>query len=520
MSEELLINVSEFETRVALLSAGAAQEIHLARADGYSLTGNIYLGRVERIIPGMQAAFVSCGFERPGFLHVRDIEGPRLMQGEEADQPPDIRDVLHEGQQLMVQIAKDPIAGKGARLTTQLAIASRYMVLTPFNDHIGISQRIDEEDERERLRCLVEEVREAQGIGMGFIVRTAAEGVARDPIDMDARVLARMWDKLLAKKRQTQCPGIVYEELPLHIRVIRDMVTSDVEHIHIDHRHTYDRVREFVSEFLPEFSERVALYDDARPLFERFGVDDELKNSLARKVPLKSGGHLVIEQTEAMITIDVNTGGYLGGHSLEETVYRTNLEAAQTVPRQLRLRNLGGIIVIDFIDMEDAEHQRQVLRALEKSCDADPAKIRMEGFSSLGLVQMSRKRTRESLAQQVCEPCQHCEGMGVVKKAATTSIEVLRAIMQHAGVRFANAAPPDTENIDGIADIGSIDPLEGEYLIRASQNVVDRLLDEDADQLAGLARLIGHGVRMQVEPNYGAGEFDISLVEAHGATVV
>ena len=494
MAEELLINVSEFETRVALLSAGSVQEIHLARLGGYSLTGNIYIGRVERVIPGMQSAFVSCGLDRPGFLHVRDIEGPRLAPGEEPEKIPDIRDLLHEGQRLMVQIAKDPIAGKGARLTTQLAIASRYLVMMPFNDHIGISQRLDDEVERDRLRCLVEDVRETQGVGVGFIVRTAAEGVDRKSIDMDVGVLARMWDKLIENKRNVGCPGLVYEELPLHIRVVRDMVTPNVERIHIDHRATYERVRVFVDEFLPEFTERLALYDDNRPMFERYGIDDELNRSLARKVPLKSGGHLVIEQTEAMITVDVNTGGFLGVHSLEETVYRTNLEAAQVVPRQLRLRNLGGIIVIDFIDMDDEEHQRQVLRVLEKACAADPAKIRIEGFSSLGLVQMSRKRTRKSLIQLVCEPCQHCEGMGMVKTAQTTSIEVFRAIMQDAGNR-----------LDG-------PEVNVEYLIRAPESVVDRLLDEDAPQLAGLTRLIGREVRIQVEPSYGPGQFDISVV--------
>jgi len=494
MSDELLINVTEFETRVALLSAGSAQEIHLARAEGYSLTGNIYLGRVERVIPGMQAAFVSYGLERPGFLHVRDIEGPRPTEGEAVAQSPDIRDLLHEGQQLMVQVAKDPIAGKGARLTTQLAIASRYMVLMPFSDHIGISQRIDDEAERDRLKDLVEDVRRSESVGMGFIVRTAAEGADREPIAADVRVLARIWDRIMERKRAVQCPALVYQELPLHIRVIRDMVTPQVEVIRIDHQATYERVREFVCEFLPEFSERLVRYDDVRPLFERYGIDEELNRSLARKVPLKSGGYLVIEQTEAMISIDVNTGGYLGSNSLEETVFRTNLEAAQTIPRQLRLRNLGGIIVIDFIDMEEEEHQRQVLRALEKACEGDPAKIRIEGFSSLGLVQMSRKRTRESLVQQICEPCRHCEGMGVVKTAQTTSIEVFRAIMQDAEIRCRQP------------DVG------GEYLIRAAESVVERLLDEDAAQLAGLARMVGRGVRMQVEPSYGPGHFDISLV--------
>ena len=317
MAEEILIAVSEFETRVALLSSGAVQEIHLARSDGYSLTGNVYLGRVDRIIPGMQAAFVDVGLERPGFLHVRDIEGPRLIKGDDQSpqdpaQAPDIRDVLHEGQTLMVQIAKDPISGKGARLTTQLAIASRYMVLMPFNDHIGISQRIDEPEERERLIALIDGVRADQGIGMGFIARTAAEGAQHDAVDLDIRVLTRIWDKLLEKKRDRGCPALVYEELPLHIRMVRDLVGVNSERILIDHQATYERVHAFVEEFIPEFSERLELYREPRALFQRYGVDSEVERALAKRVDLKSGGHLVIEQTEAMITIDVNTGGYLG----------------------------------------------------------------------------------------------------------------------------------------------------------------------------------------------------------------
>ena len=497
MSEELLINVSAFETRVALLAGGHVQELHLARDDGYSRTGNIYLGKVVRVVPGMQAAFVDCGLDRPGFLHVRDIEGPRLMLGEEADDPlPDIRDLLREGQELMVQVAKDPIANKGARLTTKLAIASRYVVLMPFNDHIGISQRIDDAAERERLKDLVAEIRAAAGVGLGFIVRTAADGIGREPIAADVRVLAQIWEKILAKKPTTGCPSMVYQELPIHIRMVRDMVGPALACIQIDHRPTFDRVCEFVREFLPQYVERLSYYDDASlGLFASHRLEDELDRSLARKVALKSGGHLVIEQTEAMITVDVNTGSYLGSNSLEETVFRTNLEAARAVPRQLRLRNLGGIIVIDFIDMEQEEHQRQVLQALEKACEGDPAKIRMEGFSSLGLVQMSRKRTRESLTQQVCEPCQHCAGVGVVKTAQTTGIEVFRAIMDD-------------------ARIGCDATAGNEYLIRANESVVDRLLDEDADHLAGLSERVGRRIRIQVEPSYGAGQFDVVLVDA------
>ncbi|MEZ5558759.1 MAG: Rne/Rng family ribonuclease [Pseudomonadales bacterium] len=497
MADELLINVNSFETRVALLSGGALQEVHLARADGYSLTGNIYLGKVERIVPGMQAAFVNVGLARPGFLHLRDIEGPRLMLADEAEERHDIRDLLREGQEIMVQVAKDPISGKGARLTTQLAIASRYMVLMPFTDHIGISQRIEEETERERLRSVIDACRTAQGVGMGFIARTAAEGVGEALIDTDVRVLARIWDRIRAKKVGAAAPALLYEEIPLHIRVVRDLAGAGVSAIVIDERGTFERVRTFVDEFLPEFSERLQFYQDGRPLFDRFGVDDELARALARRVPLRSGGHLVIEQTEAMITIDVNTGGYLGSSNLEDTVFRTNLEAAQVIPRQLRLRNLGGIIVIDFIDMEDEEHQRQVLRALEKAFESDPARIRLEGFSSLGLVQVSRKRTRESLTQQICEVCAQCAGHGVVKTAETTAIEAFRAILEDARARCEN---PGSNS-------------DGEYLIRATESVVDRLLDQDAEQLAALSQQIGREIRIQVEPSYGPGQFDIVLVQ-------
>lgn len=500
MAEELLINVSDFETRVALVVGGTVQELHLARAGGYSLTGNIYLGRVDRIVPGMQAAFVDVGLERPGFLHVRDIEGPRLMLGEGPERRVDIRDLLHEGQQIMVQVAKDPISGKGARLTTQLAVASRYLVIMPFNDHIGISQRIEEEDERERLRGLIEAGRAGHGVGMGFIARTAADGVSADAIESQIRVLTRIWDKILDKRREVAGTGLVYEEIPLHIRVVRDLASAELQSIHIDHRDTYERVLAFVRDFLPEFVDRVHHYQEPRPLFERYGAESEIGRALAKRVDLRCGGYLIVEQTEAMITIDVNTGGFLGANgNLEDTVFRTNLEAAQVIPRQLRLRNLGGIIVIDFIDMVDEEHRRQVLRALEKACEADPARIRLEGFSSLGLVQMSRKRTRESLVQQVCEPCAQCGGLGQVKSAQTACIEVFRALLNDARAR-CDGRPG--EALDG-----------GEYLIRASDPVVDRLLDEDAPLLAALARQVGREVRIQVEPSYGPGEFDIVLVQ-------
>ena len=497
MAEELLINVNPFETRVALVSHGLLQEIHIARADGYSVTGNIYMGKVERIVPGMQAAFVDIGLQRPGFLHARDINRPKVMVTDEtsSEKPdkPDIRKLLHEGQSVLVQVEKDPIATKGARLSTQLAIASKYLVLMPNEHHIGISQRIDDEAERQRLRAALSDIQaDAQ---FGIIARTASDGVEPEQLAADVALLQRIWARVLERSKTAQAPALIYEELPLHTRMVRELAGVETETIFIDQSRTYERIRRYVDEFIPAYAERLHFYDGKRPLFERHGVEDEVRRALDVKVALSSGGSLVIEQTEAMISIDVNTGGYLGGHNLEETVFRANMEAASAIPRQLRLRNLGGIIVIDFIDMEDEEHQRQVLRTLEKAAELDPARTRIMGFTELGLVQMSRKRTRESLAQVMCAPCEHCQGIGLVKTAESTSAEVLRALAQDYQVRCRGKG------------------VEGEYLIRASESVVDRLLDEDAEHLAQLADYMDRPVRMQVEPSYMEGQFDIVLVQ-------
>ncbi|MEJ2132623.1 MAG: Rne/Rng family ribonuclease, partial [Gammaproteobacteria bacterium] len=429
MGEDILINVNDFETRVALLRNGQVQEIHLQRSSGPSVTGNIYRGQVVRILPGMQAAFVDIGLERPGFLHARDIHAPLILTAKAAataeseddasaprEEPvPDIRELIHDGQMLVVQASKDPIAAKGARLTTHLALASRFLVLMPLSTHIGVSQRIEDDCERDRLRRLAGQIRNVLGVCHGLIVRTAAEGMSDPEIAADLRFLLRVWEQVEADIEGSAPGTLLYEDLPLHTRVLRDLVEQDVQSIKIDAADTCERVKSFIQRFMPEYGRRVEFYDDPQPLFDRYNVEEELGRALAQRVPLKSGGYLVIEQTEAMITIDVNTGGYVGSRNLEETVFRTNLEAASMIPRQLRLRNLGGIIVIDFIDMEDVEHQRQVLRALEKASEQDPARVRISGLSSLGLVEMSRKRTRESLAQQLCEPCGECNGQGLLK---------------------------------------------------------------------------------------------------------
>ena len=501
MTEDVLINVDAFETRVALLENGQAQEIHLQRAGGLSVTGNVYQGRVVRILPGMQAAFVDIGLDRPGFLHAKDIRGSQWPEAERIRERgsggPGIERLLTDGQSILVQVSKDPISGKGARLTTQLALPSRYLVLMPSSAHLGVSQRIEDEAERERLREIIRERRLAQEVPAehGFIVRTVADRVPEQELAADMAYLERLWTRVDACCRAVTAPALVYEELPVQVRVIRDLVGGSVDSIRIDCPDTHAAVNRFMERFLPELRDRVMLHQEPTALFDRFGIEEELARALSTRVPLKCGGSLIIEQTEAMTTIDVNTGGYVGARNHEETVYRANLEAAAAIPRQLRLRNLGGIVVVDFIDMDDPEHQRQVLRTLEKAAEPDPARIRISGISDLGLVQLSRKRTRESLVRQLCEPCTSCNGRGYRRTAESMCFEIFRAILRD---RRGRAAEPSTDR---------------SYLVRAGQPVLDRLLDDNADEVEELAEHLGLPVRFQLEPSYGIDQFDVVLMQ-------
>ncbi|HSG87705.1 MAG TPA: Rne/Rng family ribonuclease [Pseudomonadales bacterium] len=504
-SEDVLINVNAFETRVAVLENGRLQELHLQRADGASVTGNVYRGRVVRILPGMQAAFVDIGLERPGFLHAKDIRGSHWPDVEAARQatrpPPPIERLLAEGQAVVVQVLKDPISTKGARLTTHLALPSRFLVLMPFSDHVGVSQRIEDDAERERLRALVLRLRGEAGLpdSHGFIVRTVADGATELALRADMAFLARLWSRVDAYREAVAPPALVYEDLPLHVRVIRDLVDANVASIRIDCADTHAALGRFVDRFLPELGDRLLLHDEATPLFERFGVEAELERALSTRVPLPSGGYLIIEQTEAMTTIDVNTGAFVGARSLEDTVFRTNLEAAEVVPRQLRLRNLGGIVVIDFIDMDAAEHRREVLRILEQAAAADPARIRVSGISTLGLVELSRKRTRESLVQQLCEPCPHCLGRGYGRTAESISFEILRTLAREAR-RQADAGP-------------AVPSTPRACVVRAGQAVIDHLLDDNAADVDALAARIGMPIRLQLEPCYGVEQFDVVTLQ-------
>lgn len=493
MSEEILINVTPVETRVALVENGMLQEAYIERTSRKGIVGNIYKGKVVRVLPGMEAAFVDIGLERAAFIHASDVVPSQSNGDEPADIPktvPDIRSLLREGQSLVVQVTKDPIGTKGARLTTQLSIPSRYLVFMPGVSHVGISQRIEDDTERARLKTLVEEAAaEDQDVQGGYIIRTAAEAASPEDLIGDMAYLHRLSQSIHERIARVQAPAVVYQDLPLFIRTIRDLIRPQTEKVRIDSRESHQRVIEFVEEFVTEFADKVEYYPGERPIFDLYSVEDEIQKALSRKVQLKSGGYVIIDQTEAMTTIDINTGAFVGHRNLEETIFKTNLEAARAISRQLRLRNLGGIIIIDFIDMEDPEHQRQVHRMLEKMLERDHAKTKITGVSELGLVEMTRKRTTESLGQVLCEPCPICDGRGFLKTTETVCYEVFREILR------VNRAY-DAES----------------YLVMASQSVVDRLLDEESDNVADLETFISKTIRFQVEPFYSQEQYDVVLL--------
>ena len=482
MAQEILINVTPQETRVAVVEEAAVQELHIERTSHLGLVSNIYKGSVCRVLPGMQSAFVEIGLSRAAFLHIADI----LDHGETEEKP--IQELLREGQSLIVQVIKDPIGTKGARLTTQISIAGRFLVYLPEQSHIGISQRIENEEEREALRLRLTGLLPADSSG-GYIIRTLAEAATDEELIADIDYLHKVWENVVKDSRSAEPKTLIHQDVSLPLRVLRDFVNDEISSILVDSRETFQKMQEFAKRYATSTLDKLEHYPGERPLFDLRGVENEIEKALSRKVELKSGGYLIFDQTEALTTVDVNTGGYVGGRTLADTIFKTNLEAAHSIARQLRLRNLGGIIIIDFIDMDDEAHQSAVLEELQKAVGRDRVRTNIHGFSDLGLVEMTRKRTRESLAHILCEPCPCCAGRGELKTAQTVCYEILREILREA--RQFNTR---------------------EYRVLASPKVIDLFLDEESQALAMLTDFIGKPVSLQVESQYGQETFDIVLM--------
>lgn len=490
MSAELLINVTPSETRVALVENGVLQEVHIERQSSRGLVGNIYLGKVSRVLPGMQAAFIDIGLEKAAFLHASDIITSEPVVEELPNPGPtsatDIRELVRDGQMIVVQVVKDPIGTKGARLTTDITMPSRYLVLMPEVNHVGVSQRIESEDERNRLK---ESVVDLIDNTCGFIVRTAAEGAGEDELVQDAKFLRKLWAKVQKKKRNTRKAAVLYEDLSLAFRIIRDFVGADLERVKVDSKLSFQQLKAFTEEFVPEVSSLLEYYPGERPIFDLFDVENEIQRGLGRKVELKSGGYLIIDQTEAMTTVDVNTGAFVGHRNLEETIFNTNCEAAVAIARQLRLRNLGGIIILDLIDMSDAEHKRRVLHILESSLSKDRAKTNINGFTSLGLVEMTRKRTRESLEHVLCGECSTCKGRGTLKTVETVCYEIMREIVRVNRAYEAN-----------------------KFVVYAAASVADAMLNNEFHSLAELELFVGKQIKIHSEPLNNPEKFDVVMM--------
>jgi ribonuclease G len=482
MSEEILVNVTPREVRVALVENGLPQEVYVERGFQQSLLGNIYKGRILRLLPGIQAAFVDIGLERSAFLHVSDIAGYEALvnKGTQTDLV-DIRDILRVGQDLLVQVYKEPLGSKGARLTTQFTLPSRYLVLTPGVFQISVSHKLTNESERQRLLMMVQ-----PGEHGGYIFRTAAEGAAQIEIENDKEFVNTLWSEIKNKAQKSKPGEMVYEEIPVVLRVLRDVVGYQVERIRVDSTETVRQMQDFAARYVPVLKERIEFYPGDRPIFDIYGVEDEIQKALERKVNLKSGGYLVIDQTEAMTTIDVNSGSYTGHSNLEQTIFKINLEAIDVIARQVRLRNIGGIIIIDFIDMEDPLHKEHLLQSFIAALSKDNARTEVSELSSLGLVQMTRKRTRESLEHILCVPCPLCYKRGFIKSYATLAYEIFREIKRSS----------------------QLSSWMG-FLVVASQGVIDYLLEEESSMLAELEAQLGKPIRLQAETSYTQECYDI-----------
>jgi ribonuclease G len=502
MTSEIVLNVSERETRLALVENGQVVEIHIERKGERGIVGNIYKGRVIKVLPGMQAAFVDIGLPRAAFLYVGDIHhhihDPNFMVNEHeraeeeveeedlqetlSEQIPDytpIEDLIEEGEDILVQISKEPLGSKGARITSHISIPGRHLVFMPTVDHIGISRRIENEIERQRLKDIIGQVKPPS---YGIIVRTVSENERAQKLEADLSFLEGTWQRILEKEKKVPAPSLIYEDLDLCLRGVRDLFTEDVERLVVDSSEQYERILEFMETFMPSLKPCVELYTGEEPVFEESGIEMELNKALGRKVWLKSGGYINIDFTEALVAIDVNTGRFVGKRNLQETILKTNLEAVKEIAYQLRLRNIGGIIVVDFIDMDRPADRERVFNALQQALRRDKQKTNILKFSELGLVQMTRKRTRESLTRTLCEPCPYCEGKGFLKSQTTVCYEILRAIYRHMNTDNASSikvsAHPEVVKILFEEESGELEQLQTKFEVKIQLNPDHNLYQE------------------------------------------
>jgi len=500
MTKELVICTTSHETRVALLEGGHIAELYIERERELGIVGNIYKGKVIRVLPGMQAAFVDIGLTKAAFLYVADvmdemtqventIEGDEQEPGTEEDPEvlplPPIEDLLSEGQELLVQVSKEPIGTKGARITSHISLPGRHLVYMPTVDHVGISRRIESEEERERLKDIVDSMRAP---GTGFIVRTVSEGKSEDDLRHDMEFLVGLWENMSKGLDDVSAPSLVHSDLDVTSKVLRDILTEDVQRIVVDNVREYDKIVRFLRTFMPRLNYCIELYQGEEPVFDAYGLEVEISRSLGRKVWLKSGGSIIIEQTEALTAIDVNTGRYVGKHNLEDTILKTNLEALKEIAFQLRLRNIGGLIIIDFIDMEKEAHREKVHAALEEALKNDKNKTNILKISELGLVEMTRKRVRESIGRTLCEPCPYCEGNGYVKGKLTIIYEILRELSRE------------------MSDLPA-----GNVTLLAHPEIANFLVDEERCGLDELEKRYGQKVLINSRPGFHIEQFEIAV---------
>lgn len=509
MDKKLIINVCDHETRVALLEDGTIAELFIERKDDSDIAGNIYKGKVQRVLPGMQAAFVDIGLDQAAFIYVDDVlpEEEKIFEAlfelteetveaseETADAPPvrhmngafrrqPIEELLTEGQEIMVQVAKSPMGTKGARVTSHISLPGRFLVLMPYSNHIGVSRRIEDDGERERLKQLMHGLRQGEE---GYIVRTAAEGIPEEKFVSEMKFLKNLWENIQIKSKEVSAPTPLHQELTVSLRAVRDLLTQEAGSVIVDSRNTYEAILSFLDTFMPSLKSAVSLFTDSEPIFEAYNLEGDISRALKRKVWLKSGGYIVIEHTEALVAIDVNTGRYVGKHNLEETILKTNLEAVKEIAYQIRLRDIGGIIIIDFIDMEKKSNQEKVFNALRDALKKDRSKTHILPISDMGLIQMTRKRVRKPLKRIVCEPCFYCEGEGYLMSAQTICYMIFREVLREYR-----------------------DMVGSRVTIRVNPKIAEMLHGEENHIITSLERTIGKQIVVYPNAEYHLEEFDI-----------